>query len=343
MKTNHPRGFTLVELLVVITIIGMLMALLVPAVGGAREAARKAQCANNMRQVAQALQVFETNKRELPGRVNEVATATTPPRMNTVSWVARILPELERDDIYEFIQAGALHAGPSSEVPPPRIDIVICPSDVQVSGTVPALSFVANAGHWDVVTTASRKDGTIDYEQNGVFFGAPFQLASDFDGWIVFPKSQKSVRLDVQDGVATTLLISENVQAGPPDEPSSNALVPKSWLFSPTEQGDAFTWVSDPTRQARINQNREATMNTMAPPRPLSYEESYYCRPSSNHAGGVNAAFCDGHIEFLNEEMDYRVYFQLVTPRGLKAKIPPNDAPVPNVLSTYLLNEQHYR
>ena len=338
MKTNHPRGFTLVELLVVITIIGMLMALLVPAVGGAREAARKAQCANNMRQVAQALQVFETNKRELPGRVNEVATATTPPRMNTVSWVARILPELERDDIYEFIQAGELHSGvPGAQVP--RVDILICPSDVQVSGSVPGLSFVANAGHWDIAQGSFRAG---DYDENGVFFGVPLQVPSDFDGWMVLPPSQIKVGMDnIQDGVANTLLLSENIQAGPPDEPSTDPVVPKSWLFSPTEQGDAFTWAAGGTQaQERINRGKDEPLD------PTMYKKSQFCRPSSNHAGGVNAAFYDGHIQFLPEDMDYHVYFQLMTPRGRKAKIPPDGDKIEDVNRLwyeYVLNEPDYR
>ena len=93
---KRKHGFTLVELLVVITIIGMLVSLLLPAIQSAREAGRKNTCSNNMRQKAcWPLSQFENNQpRFPPGYANTIGAKTT-------SWVVPILPLLERNDIYQ--------------------------------------------------------------------------------------------------------------------------------------------------------------------------------------------------------------------------------------------------
>ena len=97
---NRQRAFTLVELLVVISIIGMLMALLLPAVQQAREAARRLQCMNNMDNVATGVQIFVTSKGYFPGLLDKVARAGKL-SYTEATWLMMIFPSLEQGDVYE--------------------------------------------------------------------------------------------------------------------------------------------------------------------------------------------------------------------------------------------------
>jgi prepilin-type N-terminal cleavage/methylation domain-containing protein/prepilin-type processing-associated H-X9-DG protein len=333
MKTDRPRGFTLVELLVVITIIGMLMALIVPAVGAARERARQAQCLSNMGQMAKAMQTYASQKQQLPGRVNNVSyNSASGPGTTAVSWVAALLPFTERSDIWDEIRAADLAA---AEIP--RLELVICPSDVQASGATPGLSFVGNAGYWDIPASDNPSG---DFPENGIFLGR-----LDTDGSRLVAIEGPRMNLDqIKDGVATTLLLSENVQAGRPDSPGGSDSAPASWLLSPTEQGDGFVWANEyplnqRTSQAQINWGMEDD------PYDRRIRPYRYCRPSSNHPDGINVAFCDGHGTFIRDDIDYRVYQQLMTTQGRKAKVPPRGIPADRFLGNayYLLNEKDYQ
>ncbi len=102
------------------------------------------------------------------------------------------------------------------------------------------------------------------------------------------------------DGAPYTLLTSENIQA------QSWALTDAAKLYS----GTTFLWWSNPpqdTRDYEINRGR-------TPPR--NRRDLVHCRPSSNHPGGVVVSFCDGHVRFIAENIDYDVYKQLMTPNG---------------------------
>ncbi|MGQ9915305.1 MAG: type II secretion system protein, partial [Thermogutta sp.] len=94
-KCSRRRGFTLVELLVVITIIGMLVSLLLPAVQAAREAGRRAQCLNNQKQLATALLNYESSRREFPGYRFFVDQGKT----IVGTWIVSLFPYLERTDL----------------------------------------------------------------------------------------------------------------------------------------------------------------------------------------------------------------------------------------------------
>ncbi len=98
MRLVHPRkaGFTLVELLVVIAIIGILAGLLLPAIQQAREAARRASCTSNMRQLALAATSFHDTHKKLPSSVRP-AGSTNAPR---IAGLTQILPFIERTDLY---------------------------------------------------------------------------------------------------------------------------------------------------------------------------------------------------------------------------------------------------
>jgi prepilin-type N-terminal cleavage/methylation domain-containing protein len=131
-KHEQRAAFTLVELLVVITIIGMLMALLLPAVQAAREAGRRATCTNNEKQISLAMLNFDSAHNFLPGYkmplLGGLNATTGRPNHYPVSWVVPILPDMGRKDLYDAFVAAA-NSG-SGQIPPAvSLSIMVCPTD----------------------------------------------------------------------------------------------------------------------------------------------------------------------------------------------------------------------
>jgi prepilin-type N-terminal cleavage/methylation domain-containing protein len=149
-KSFRPRGFTLVELLVVIAIIGILVALLLPAIQAAREAARRVSCQNNLKNLALAVLTYADAKKGLPPATNAVTPATSQLLLtalvdNELSWIVQILPQIEETALYERFypnrpilpQGGRpgqdfVNKGNPQEVQP---QVLLCPSDASRSRT----------------------------------------------------------------------------------------------------------------------------------------------------------------------------------------------------------------
>ncbi len=144
MRSSVRRGFTLVELLVVIAIIGILIALLLPAVQAAREAARRSQCSNNLKQIGLALHNYHDIYKAFPMlRIRMANTGASTWLTQNIGWQARILPQMEQTPAYDMISWDVLPgwAAPNDVVRRQKIGPYLCPSDAgdgSVAWTDPA-------------------------------------------------------------------------------------------------------------------------------------------------------------------------------------------------------------
>ena len=178
------RGaFTLVELLVVISIIGMLMALLLPAVQQAREAGRRNTCLNNMKQASFAVLNFEGQRKTYPGYCDTLTLQATGASSNNVvlpvSWVVQILPLLERNAEYQLwrnqAEVAAVNTAGGSIIWPPQVymENLNCPSSPQAStfNNTPC-AYIVNGGMMDVPggNGGAATPYPSDWVANGVFF-----------------------------------------------------------------------------------------------------------------------------------------------------------------------------
>jgi len=308
--SRDRRGFTLVELLVVIAIIGVLVALLLPAVQAAREAARRAQCTNNLRQLALAVLNYEdTMKRLPPGSTGQYTQSgngapqfTAPWRDPSVgnvpwghfSWAALILPYCEQQGLYNMIDfnspayASQIYeyiSGNFSSTPMDRASSVPPQSAIN---RIPCTSMPKVFACPSAKPTAPRNEFK-DYALNGgIFTCCPerhtFLNNQNLDG-IAF--LGVGVRLaEITDGTTNTFLVMEAAH-------SKN----QSWL--PANKGaNHFIWVHHPSQgyvQARTNGNL---------PSPPNDTQQNTRSSSSGHPGGVNATMCDGHIVFVSNNVD---------------------------------------
>ena len=300
-----PGGFTLVELLVVIAIIGMLVGLVLPAVQSARERGRNTVCKSNMRQVALAVINYENSKNKYPGYVDLFRHQNQNPYRRPL--MVLLLPFLDRRDLADEFAQLAAHIPYSSSLGGPNweglwqtkypnlegltLEVLNCPSD---SVNLPRhTAYVYNTG------TAPNWLGGPSGQNlaDGVFV-----WAGNLNGVNLVMTSDR-----IYDGLENTIMITENIQA-------------RYWTDGDEGYVGCVWWdvpLSSISTVLSINQEKSPAGTGLfgeitGPPQ----ARIRYARPSSNHPGGVNVAYCDGHVAELNEGIDYVTYAHLMTSKG---------------------------
>lgn len=336
--TRSRRGFTLVELLVVITIIAMLAGLLIPAISSARAAARRAQCLNNQGQIAKAVLAYESAKQKIPGAWAYVnvpigaSLAKAVPTAETFNWITLLFPYLDRNDIYTTMTAWQTSYAPLGNAPP-QVSTLLCPATgitAAANGQAP-LNYVANCGR-PTPASPSSTTNALDNQANGVFFN----YTGAYNGVAGYPTVTQTLSYIAKwDGVSNTLMLSENVEptlfwydsgiAVPAESPTYNEFYwGILWFqnYDDTSTGASVWNTSTTSATIGLNQSRMGSNSVGSSIGNGGVKLLEYARPASMHQGGFVAAMCDGGAKFLSQDIQYRVYCMLMTPRGNNATDP---------------------
>ncbi len=280
LRTKRLEGFSLIELLVVVAIIAVLIGLLLPAVQQAREAARRVQCTNNLKQIALALANYADAQGTLPIGSSSVEG------WSTGSFFLQILPQLEQTPVYNILNFSVNFAeSQNATIHDTRCSTLVCPSDwaahnqVTVNGDFAfelcpfpvKMRFTSYGGSLGTYFQFSRDPMRLD-QQNGLIF------------------HRKTVAFaGITDGTSNTILAAER----------AHSQLQEPYLSS-------WQWWSS-------GYNGDTLFTSLYPINPFKKlpdiaadgdVSPYICAASSMHPGGANFAFADGSVRFIKETVN---------------------------------------
>ncbi len=325
-KDLRRAGFTLVELLVVIAIIGVLIALLMPAIQAAREAARRTKCLNNLKQLTLALHNFEGARRCYPPSV------VLAPNAGQWSMQARLLPYTEDNTLYkniDFTLNYSSQATPQGQaVATTSISLLACPSDpnygpkLSSTGAISnyAINYADNVGVWFVWDPTTGRGG------QGAFYPNSWLRISAFT-----------------DGLSKTLCLAEVKDFTPGFQ---NAGLPNPTLPSSTTDicglGGTFKasyshteWTDGKMKETGFTAALPPNAAVICPQADISYDVDWVNQGESTttgspptyaivtarsfHGGMVNASSMDGSVHTINDSIDSATWQALATRSGREA------------------------
>jgi prepilin-type N-terminal cleavage/methylation domain-containing protein/prepilin-type processing-associated H-X9-DG protein len=317
----ESAGFTLVELLVVITIIGILIALLLPAVQAAREAARRMQCSNNLKQICLALHGYHERKNCFPPGDVEPSAAVPGVVGSQLGAFFMLLPDLELSNLYDGVNwqnpPANIALDPITWQNDPknktvigvRPPVLVCPSDMgppmEDKYHTPANYF---SGGLSAVCSYAMMMGTIGpcgnttdskWHNNGLFYLTTAHCIAD-----------------IVDGTSSTICVGEVLEGSTMD--SSNV-----WFFG-GRWGDTLRCSQEP-------------INT--PPRRgctiTAWGQTLNGAFGSYHPGGCSFGFADGHVSFVAETIPLVIYQALSTRNGYGKAPPPTPGATEPLVNGY--------
>lgn len=340
-QSQKPRtGFTLVELLVVIAIIAMLVGLLLPAVQGARESARRSVCASNIRQIGLAFQICLDTRKYLPAAAFTVASATSKPTGNPAgkehSWRVLVMPFMEEqaavasykwDKNWYDTTSNATPATPSDAalgVPPDSnlavamqtVPLYLCPSAPSRGSAI----VVPSSPDSDSARPAlgSRKLAASDYEvisgikKSVLAAPDPYAVSNSEPSLGALAKDSITRLRQISDGLSKTILVAES--AGRSSVYRGQVL---QTVASIPEVSQSVSWADnlgpfkvDPMLASGVK-SPKATAGSGVAMNATNDGECY-----SFHSGGISVVFCDSSSRFLADTIDLTVFCALVTRAG---------------------------
>lgn len=351
-RSRRPKtsaAFTLVELLVVIAIIGVLVALLLPAVQSARESARRMSCVNNLKNISLACLNYESAKGELPpGSANEGGA-----QESGLGWMVWILPYVEQSGVSELAleqisEAGVRGAYDESlnELNKLLLPMYLCPSDPELRNQQEKFGSNADAKERKGMSYAGvsgsyyGRTGLCPATKNGADFCV---WASPSSGDLLGPNNYDGLLImdwpvelkQASDGLSNTLLIGERAyqirawmlgaywvgntdpprprrdRTTPPDGPQ-----PATAFFGCKNISDQVPLNHDPYDGCYIGHNNDLGDRPQVPdstPRTLSVNNLPF---GSRHPGGVNFCYGDGGTRFVNDDIDVDLLLALASRNG---------------------------
>lgn len=298
-KPAYRRGFTLIELLVVIAIIAILVAILLPAVQQAREAARRSQCKNNLKQIGLAMHNYLDIHNTLPPGWIMVENGVPEPHEgeNGAGWATQLLPQLEEQNLWEQFDSNVgIHEPENDAFRLTTLEKFRCPSDpsperwtiFEEDDPTVALADLPTSNYVGVY-------GTEEFPGHSHGGGAPVHSGDEGVGDGALYLNSVTRMRDFIDGPSNTLLVGERKTNTSDDaDPHWHS----TWVGVVPDGEESL---------ARVLGIADHTPN---------HPDAHFDDFSSQHTGGVNFVMGDGAVRFIGESIDHDLYQGLMTLQG---------------------------